>query len=101
MPETQGPPRAAATRDAFLRFEGPLHPEDLAAVRHGGAAALAGRRGLDRASLFEGLLHAALDAARRWRGLRGTGAHIPGDRERVLRLRARALAGRAAALGDG
>ncbi len=86
---------AAATRDVLLRVEGPVHPEDLACVRHGTQGILRRRRGRDRASLHEGLLRSHLEAVRdlkRYCNASGvsTGGNAP-LRQRALDLRRRAL----------
>lgn len=87
---------AAATRDALDRREGPLHPDDLAALRQGGAIALFRRRAWDRAALLEAQLQAALEAVRARHG-RHASRTVPGPQARLRRLRALALASRDAA----
>ena len=84
---------ARETRDALAHLDGPLHPEDLAAIRHGGVVALTRRRARDAAALAESLLRAALEALRAGRsGRLDKALHDP--RQRLLDLRAAALAAR-------
>lgn len=80
-------------RGVPLAHHGVRHPEDLDALRHGGADALARRRAQDRAVVIEGLLAAALEAirARRHRHELGPPDATEG---RLVALRAAALRSR-------
>lgn len=90
---------AAEINDAHLRCDGPLHPDDFAALRHGGVVQLARRRHLDRVAIFDQQVSDALEALRTCRA-RYPWMLCERQNERVKRLRQNALDLRASICGS-